>query len=123
AGGGAKIRSERRLPVRPRRHEVVRSAGQETGGETGHDVSAVIFERDGRHRYTGIGGGHGGQRGELPPPPPRDEPVDDPPPPTRERTWRRLPARRVSPVQEEALDLPSAAGGAAGRRARASGHC
>ena len=61
AGGGAKIGSERRLPIRPRRHEVVRSAAQETGAEAGHDVAAVVFERYGRHGHADIGGEQGHQ--------------------------------------------------------------
>jgi hypothetical protein len=65
AGGGAKVGSERRLPIRPRRHEVVRSAAQQTGAEAGDDVAAVVFERNRRHGHADIGGEQGDQRVDI----------------------------------------------------------
>jgi hypothetical protein len=40
AGGGAKVGSECRLPIRPRWHKVVRSSAHETGAEAADDVAA-----------------------------------------------------------------------------------
>ena len=44
ACGGAKVGPERRLTIRPRRHEVVPPAAHDAGAETGNDLAAVIFE-------------------------------------------------------------------------------
>jgi hypothetical protein len=66
AGGSAKVGSERRLPIRARRHEVVRSAAQETGAEPRHDVAAVVFKGNGRHRDADIGGEQVHQRIDIP---------------------------------------------------------
>src|SRR6185369_8226269 len=59
AGGSAKVCSERRLPIRPRRHEVVRPAAHDTGEEARDNVPAVVFERNGRHRDTDVDGEQG----------------------------------------------------------------
>ena len=65
ADAGAKVSSERRLPIRPRRHEVVRSAAHETGADASHDVAAVVFEGNGRHGHADIGGEQGDQRVDI----------------------------------------------------------
>jgi hypothetical protein len=56
---------ERRLTIRSRRHEIVPSAANEAGAEAGHDVSAVVFERDWWHGDADIGGEQGHQRVDI----------------------------------------------------------
>ena len=56
ASVSAKVGPERRLTIRPRRHEVVLSAADDAGAEAGHDVAAVVFEGNGRHGHADIGG-------------------------------------------------------------------
>src|SRR5262249_23391184 len=65
SGGGTKVGSERRLTVRPRRHEVVRSVAHETGTEARHDVAAAVLEGNGRHGHADIGGEQGDQRVDI----------------------------------------------------------
>ena len=77
ADGGAKVGSERRLPIRPRRHEVVGSAAHETGAEAGHDVAAVVFEGNGRHGHPDIGGEQGDQRVDITRLPCANEPCEE----------------------------------------------
>jgi hypothetical protein len=55
----------RRLSIRPRRHEVVRSAAHEAGKEAGHDVAAVVFERNRRHGHADIGREHADERVDI----------------------------------------------------------
>jgi hypothetical protein len=62
ASGGTKVGAECRLTVRARRHEVVRSAAHETRAEAGHDVAAVVFERNRWHGHADISGEQGHQR-------------------------------------------------------------
>ena len=62
ARGRAKVNPERRLPIRPRRHEVVPSAAHDEVAEAGDDVAAVVFEGKWRHRDADVGGEQGNQR-------------------------------------------------------------
>src|SRR6266542_1909001 len=66
AGGGPNVDPERRLAIRPRRHEIKRPARAEDAGvEAGHDVAALVFEGNGRHRDEDIGGEQGDQRVDI----------------------------------------------------------
>jgi hypothetical protein len=65
AGAGAKVGPERRLTIRPRRHEVMRSAAEDAGAEAGHDVAALVFEGNWWHGDADIGGEQGDQRVDI----------------------------------------------------------
>jgi hypothetical protein len=64
-GRGAKVGPERRLTIRPRRHEVVPSAANEGRAEAADDVAAVVFERNWWHGDADIGGEQGNQRVDI----------------------------------------------------------
>lgn len=59
---GAKVGPERRLTIRPGRHEVVQSAAHDARAEAGHDVATVVFEGNGWHGDADIGSEQGDQR-------------------------------------------------------------
>ncbi len=62
-GGGAKVEPERRLTIRSGRHEVIPPArAEEAGVEAGHEVAALVLERNGWHGSVNIVGEQGNQR-------------------------------------------------------------
>src|SRR5262249_50094116 len=65
AHGGAEVGPERRLTIRPGRHEVMSAAAHEGDEEAGHDVATLVFEGNGRHGDADLGGKHGDQRVDI----------------------------------------------------------